>query len=141
MPYIYTINVIQFSSFFQFFFFFPAAFMYDRSNQQQNTSLIRPEEDIAEEDEAFIDDNVSVALSDIDNAKLMSCLDEIRNVLGDSFPESELVKAVMDSEFDAAAALDKLLNSSTSGRNDKGTLLNAPYIFNIKKNSLLTGAA
>ncbi|CAH1389667.1 unnamed protein product [Nezara viridula] len=94
-----------------------AAFMYDRSTQQrQLSSLLSAEENIAEEDEVINDKPEVLSLNELDKAKLMSCLDEMRNVLGDSIPEQTLSETIINSNYDITIALDKVLNKSVSSQ-------------------------
>ncbi|XP_014290235.1 protein HBS1 [Halyomorpha halys] len=94
-----------------------AAFMYDRSTQQrQISSLLSTEENIAEEDEVINDQPEILSLNELEKAKLMSCLDEMRNVLGDSIPEQTLSETIISSNYDITIALDKVLNKSVSSQ-------------------------
>ncbi|NXA35537.1 HBS1L protein, partial [Eudromia elegans] len=49
-------------------------------------------------------------LSGLDRARLNSCLDQMREVLGESIPEQTMVQAVLDSKFDVQKALDRVLS-------------------------------
>lgn len=101
-------------------FVFLAAFMYDRNSRQtQISAFLTDEDDIAEEDEGAeheerrdSDSFKFPQLSDVDEARLRSCLDEIHSVIGDSIPEKILVETVLEKNFDFAIALDSLLTSS-----------------------------
>lgn len=42
----------------------------------------------------------------------MSCMDEIRNIVGESLSDQQLVKAIMKHNYDFNNALDELLNST-----------------------------
>lgn len=101
--------------------------MYDRSrNQQAISNFMEQHSNIEEEAEDEADpshrsldrrdsiDLRSLNLDEDDEAKLMSCLDELRNVLGDSIPDNILIQTVMKNKFDYSKALDELLNSSSS---------------------------
>lgn len=63
----------------------------------------------------------SLNLTEEDEAKLMSCLDELRNVLGDTVSENVLIKSVLIHKFDFNKALDDILNSK-SKNNTKSEL-------------------
>ncbi|NWJ04019.1 HBS1L protein, partial [Crypturellus undulatus] len=52
-------------------------------------------------------------LSGVDRARLNSCLDQMREVLGESVPEQTMVQAVLDSKFDVQRALDLVLSQDT----------------------------
>lgn len=51
-------------------------------------------------------------LNENDQVLLESCMDEIRNVVGDSISERQLVETIMKYKFDCAKALDTILNMS-----------------------------
>lgn len=93
--------------------------LYDRSKNQQAISHFIPEETEGE----VLDDSVqptqerrdsvdlrSLNLQEEDEAKLMSCLDELRNVLGDTVSDNILIHNVLDHNFDFNKALDMILN-------------------------------
>lgn len=46
---------------------------------------------------------------------MMSCMDEIRNIVGESLSDRQLVEAIMKHSYDFDAALDELLNSNKGG--------------------------
>lgn len=52
-------------------------------------------------------------LNETDQVLLESCMDEIRNVVGDTVSEKQLVETIMMHKFDCAKALDVILNNST----------------------------
>lgn len=53
-------------------------------------------------------------VSDVEKAKLMSCIEEIRNIVGESFTDQKISDAIMINEYDFDKALDMLLTNSTS---------------------------
>lgn len=53
------------------------------------------------------------SLSENEQVLLESCMDEIRNVVGDSVSEKQLVETIMNHKFDCTKALDAILNSSS----------------------------
>ncbi|XP_055666936.1 HBS1-like protein isoform X9 [Falco peregrinus] len=78
-------------------------------------------------------------LTDVDRARLNSCLDQMREVLAESVPEQKMVQAVLDSKFDVQKALDLVLSQGskqnvktknedtvTVGKTTKGDLLCCP---------------
>ncbi|XP_071876793.1 translation elongation factor EF-1alpha (GTPase) HBS1 isoform X1 [Bombus fervidus] len=92
-------------------------FLFDRSKQQNIASFIT-EPDIIEGNEdneelpiSFNDENVT--LTDIEWGKLMSCMESIKNVIGDTVPESEIKKKIIQSNFDVKIALDLILEESS----------------------------
>lgn len=103
--------------------------LYDRARGQNSmASFLANNRDIEEEDEqAPTGEEMSPKherrdsdafqlpnLPDDEKAKLLSCLDEIRGIIGDtSVTDRFLVETVMRFEYDCAKALDFLLNSSS----------------------------
>ncbi|XP_041483669.1 uncharacterized protein LOC121430469 isoform X1 [Lytechinus variegatus] len=89
-------------------------FLYRRGHHELSSYL----EDIGEDDrnsdsEQPLADSRNYErpkLSDVDEARLQSCLDEIRNVVGDTTPEHVLIDAVVANKFDYERALDAILN-------------------------------
>lgn len=51
-------------------------------------------------------------LNEDEQILLESCMDEIRNVVGDSVSERQLVETIMKHKFDCAKALDAILNNT-----------------------------
>lgn len=75
------------------------------------------EDDIAEEDETQEETLASSykrpELSVIDAAKLESCIEIIKNVVGDSVPDSVLTETIIKLNFNSEAALDAVLKTAT----------------------------
>ncbi|XP_065689985.2 HBS1-like protein isoform X2 [Patagioenas fasciata] len=80
-------------------------------------------------------------LTEVDRARLNSCLDQMREVLAESVPEETMVQAVLDSKFDVQKALDLVLSQGTKqnvktknedavivGKTTKGDLLCCPEV-------------
>ncbi|XP_046391085.1 protein HBS1 isoform X1 [Ischnura elegans] len=104
-------------------------FLYDRNRRQQMSVFLGQEEEIAEEDEGEEGDeeaqpgmgdapksailSSTQGLSDIDQARLQSCLEEVRNVVGDSIAEQTVIEAVLRCEFNVEKALNMVLNNAT----------------------------
>lgn len=103
-----------------------AQWMYDRSrNQQAIANFLDNHDDIQEESEDLPEpshptlerresiDLRGLNLNEDDEAKLMSCLDELRNVLGDTMPDNILVQSVLKHKFNYNKALDEILNNKS----------------------------
>ncbi|XP_009976200.1 PREDICTED: HBS1-like protein, partial [Tauraco erythrolophus] len=78
-------------------------------------------------------------LTEVDRARLNSCLDQMREVLAEAVPEQTMVQAVLDSKFDVQKALDLVLSQGSkqnvktknedaaiAGKTTKGDLLCCP---------------
>ncbi|KAJ8734982.1 hypothetical protein PYW08_014232 [Mythimna loreyi] len=97
--------------------------IYDR-NRSQQVDLLQSHNDIQEEPEedSIADTSLpgherresldfrSLNLDEEDEAKLMSCLDELRNVIGETVSENILIQTVIKHKFDFTKALDDILN-------------------------------
>ncbi|CAL7935325.1 unnamed protein product [Xylocopa violacea] len=91
-------------------------FLFDRSKQQNIASFIT-EPDIIEDNEDSEELLVpskeeDVVLTELEKAKLISCMESIKNVIGDTVPEFEIKKKIIQSNFDAEMALDSILKES-----------------------------
>lgn len=53
-------------------------------------------------------------LGDEEHARLISCVEEIRNVVGESVSENRINLTVLEHDFDCAKALDAILNLAVS---------------------------
>ncbi|KOC67451.1 HBS1-like protein, partial [Habropoda laboriosa] len=107
-------------------------FLFDRSKQQNIASFIT-EPDIIEDNEDSEESPISankedIALTELERAKLMSCLDSIKNVIGDTVSESEIKKKIIQSNFDAEIALNSILKES-SPKNVSGIIENEDTCF------------
>ncbi|XP_011701574.1 PREDICTED: uncharacterized protein LOC105458170 [Wasmannia auropunctata] len=93
-------------------------FLFDRSKQQNIASFIT-EPDIVEDNEDVDESPPSsneekkYNLSELERAKLISCLETIRNVIGDTVSDSKLREKIVLSNFDANVALDAILKESS----------------------------
>lgn len=97
--------------------------IYDR-NRSQQIDLLQSHNDIQEEpeEENTTDtsqprherresiDLRSLKLDEEDEVKLMSCLDELRNVIGDTVSDNILIQTVIKHNFDFSKSLDDILN-------------------------------
>ncbi|CAG5082389.1 Similar to HBS1: Protein HBS1 (Drosophila melanogaster) [Cotesia congregata] len=93
-------------------------FLFDRNKQPNIASFIN-EPDIKEDNEDDDDDDNKASalpkkpeLSELDTAKLMSCIEVVKNVIGDTVPDSILTEKIIECNFDAEVALDNILKSS-----------------------------
>ncbi|XP_071636118.1 protein HBS1 [Temnothorax longispinosus] len=92
-------------------------FLFDRSKQQNIASFIT-EPDIVEDNEDIDEslpssDKDKYNLSELERTKLVSCLETIRNVIGDMVSDSKLKEKIILSNFDANTALDAILKESS----------------------------
>lgn len=92
-------------------------FLFDRSKQQNIASFIT-EPDIVEDNEEIDESSSSVNedkynLPELEKAKLISCLEAIRNVIGDTVSEFKLKEKIIASNFDTDVALDAILKESS----------------------------
>lgn len=91
--------------------------MYDR-NKQANISSFITEPNIAEDNEEEVDEQPASfkvpPLTELEKAKLMSCVDSIRAVIGETVTESELKKQIIEFDYNTEAVLDSILNSASS---------------------------
>jgi hypothetical protein len=87
------------------------------------SAFFNEENDIAEEDESNTGSSEQIrhsamyqrhGLSEVDEARLRSCLEEIHNVIGDSVPEQILVDTILQNEFNLDKALDAVLSNAAS---------------------------
>lgn len=109
--------------------------IYDRSrNQQVISNLLDRHSNIQEEAEDEVQDVQvpgpqrrestdlrSLKLDAEDETRLMSCLDELRNILGDTVSENTMIQSVLKHNFDYNKALDDILNSDKSKNKDSPT--------------------
>lgn len=93
--------------------------IYDRNRGRQSSLVLEEIDEDVEDDTAVKErrdsDNFQLPeLNEIDKARLASCMEEIRNVTGDSFSDKRIVDVVMLNDFDFTKSLDMLLNSTTT---------------------------
>ncbi|XP_032528780.2 protein HBS1 [Danaus plexippus] len=125
--------------------------MYDRSrNQQAISSFLSSHNDIQEESEDLTEDSHpclqrresidlrGLNLNEEDEAKLMSCLDELRNVLGDTVPENILVQAVINHNFNFNIALDEILNNNKTKDEKTKAAVTLPVLLEPAKTPVIT---
>ncbi|XP_033221611.1 HBS1-like protein [Belonocnema kinseyi] len=106
-------------------------FMFDR-NKQADISSFLTDSKIAEGNEEELDEQSaslkSPALSELESAKLMSCIETIRNVVGETVPESVLKRKIIELNYNAEAVLDNIL-SNASANKSKEQLTKTPLDF------------
>ncbi|XP_043743883.1 HBS1-like protein isoform X2 [Cervus elaphus] len=116
-----------------------AQFIYSRRDKP---SAVEPVEEYDYEDlKEFSSSLVNHQLSGIDQARLYSCLDHMREVLGDAVPDDILIEAVLKNKFDVQKALsvvleqDKVQNfkvrsegAISTGKIAKGVLLSSSEV-------------
>ncbi|XP_007952234.2 HBS1-like protein [Orycteropus afer afer] len=84
-----------------------AQFIYSRRDR---SSAVEPGEEYDYEDGKESSNSLSnYQLSGVDQARLYSCLDYMREVLGDGVPDEILIEAVLKSKFDVQKALAVVL--------------------------------
>ncbi|XP_008689290.2 HBS1-like protein isoform X3 [Ursus maritimus] len=116
-----------------------AQFIYSRRDKP---SLVEPVEEYDYEDlKESSSSLLNHQLSGIDQARLYSCLDHMREVLGDAVPDDTLIEAVLKNKFDVQKALavvleqDKMQNwkvksegAISTGKIAKGVLLSSSEV-------------
>lgn len=102
--------------------------IFDRARGQASLDTFLAENaDIQEEDDemAALDSNKDrrdsesfqiPELSELDKAKLMSCMEEIRNITGDTYSDKKLYEAIIANDYDIHKALDQILNDNSTAQ-------------------------
>lgn len=101
--------------------------LYDRARGQNSmASFIANNDDIEEEDEEAENERFAKSrrdsdnfqmpkLDDVDQARLVSCIEEVRNVVGDEMvSERVIVETSMKFNYDITKVLDEILNECSS---------------------------
>ncbi|KAH8323999.1 hypothetical protein KR074_005683 [Drosophila pseudoananassae] len=109
--------------------------LYDRARGQQSISaFLSKNKNIEEEDPDEEDEDASFEkarrdsesfqmpqLNEIEQAKLSSCVDEVRSVVGDAVSERRIVETSMKFDYDMQKILDEILNEETKKKPTKKT--------------------
>lgn len=85
-----------------------AQFLYDREGsrgQQKISSFMKTDEDIAEEDES-VDKS-----TEFDQARLNSCVEQIKSILEMNLPHNDMVKIILHHDYDVDASINEILSS------------------------------
>lgn len=117
--------------------------IFDRNRGQSSLdAFLSANEDIQEQDEDDLvfdgkerrnSENYQLPeLSDLDKARLLSCMEEIRNISGDSFSDKRLVEAIMLNDYDFTKALDMLLTTDPTATSQS----KKPKVIGIEKGLL-----
>ncbi|XP_018325494.1 HBS1-like protein [Agrilus planipennis] len=110
-----------------------AAFMYDREgskNKQKIGAFFQTVSNIAEEHEGEVDSKGSG--SDIEEARLQSCIDQVKETLGSSFSIKEIVLSLKKNNFDIEKTINDLLMKRADGElkqetDKKGKAITTPH--------------
>ncbi|XP_003468500.1 HBS1-like protein isoform X1 [Cavia porcellus] len=92
-----------------------AQFIY---SQRDKPSVVEPVEECYDDLKDSANSVSDQQLSGLDQARLYSCLDHMREVLGDAVPDEILIEAVMKNKFDVQKALSFVLERD-NGQNLK----------------------
>lgn len=57
------------------------------------------------------------ALGENEQARLSSCIDEIRSVIGETISERRIIDIVLKNNFNCTQSLDEILNDTTAATN------------------------
>lgn len=103
--------------------------MYNRENSRESAKIgefMQHEADIQEEDES------EFGLSDVEKAKLESCIDELKSTLGAiTIPRNELIHLIRTQKYNVEKVLNIILDGAKPERKEKGeyTLTIIKFLF------------
>ncbi|XP_060660047.1 protein HBS1 [Drosophila nasuta] len=128
--------------------------LYDRARGQQSMSaFISKNQNIEEEAEAEDEDDEAYQkarrdsesfqmpeLDEMEQAKLSSCVDEVRSVVGDAVSERRIVETSMRFDYNIQQILDEILNDETNKKEKEKELEKRPQKLKITapKTALIT---
>lgn len=87
-----------------------ATFMYDREGKNRSMgSFLGADSSIAEGEEP---PGEEAAQGDLTDAKLASCVDKIKETIGDTVSREKIVESIVKHDYDSEKALDEVLRNS-----------------------------
>ncbi|XP_047735700.1 HBS1-like protein isoform X2 [Hyalella azteca] len=90
-------------------------YLYKRSGQGNFSNFFQHQDEIVEEDveaQPEVQKSSKPKLSDEEEARMLSLLDQIRSVLGGTVSEDQMRTEVLKNKFDLEKSIDKLLNKA-----------------------------
>lgn len=84
-------------------------------NDDIQEELEEDEEDPAKERDRRDSENFQMSdLNDLEKSKLLSCMDEIRNIIGETYSDRKLTEVIIANDYDFNKALDTLLKGDST---------------------------
>nr|XP_055043801.1 HBS1-like protein isoform X2 [Misgurnus anguillicaudatus] len=102
-----------------------AQFIYSRQDSR-HARQVEPLEEAEDEEEEEMPTSPAIThtLDPLEQGRLYSCLDQMRAVLGDSFPDATLTQAALKYDYDPQRALDFILTEEKTNTNTLPTRTN-----------------
>ncbi|XP_065141535.1 HBS1-like protein isoform X2 [Paramisgurnus dabryanus] len=102
-----------------------AQFIYSRQDSR-HARQVEPLEEAEDEEEEEMPTSPTIThtLDPLEQGRLYSCLDQMRAVLGDSFPDATLTQAALKYDYDPQRALDFILTEEKTNTNTLSTRTN-----------------
>lgn len=102
-----------------------AQFIYSRQDSR-HARQVEPLEEAEDEEEEEMPTSPTIThtLDPLEQGRLYSCLDQMRAVLGDSFPDATLTQAALKYDYDPQRALDFILTEEKTNTNTLPTRTN-----------------